>query len=328
MIDADKLLWANGRLRLLVTAMCNLSCFYCHNEGQSKGASFLQQDLFDHLLRLVASAPSSLAAVTFSGGEPLLHPELDSYIARFAEYVEHRTLVTNGLLLTRQRTAALRRAGVTKIRLGVDSLQKDRSRPSRVVGSHQRIANVIAMVEDAGIPLELNVVLSRFNLREIPDLIEYCFASGHSAKFFELIREVAGATRLEKAVFEATPVIGFTEFHRMLLASGRFSSHGYVPGLKQANYEYRSERSRIVYCNYLCEFGLCGKTGTRVDHRGAISACMEHHSIDYLIPGERLAYSQAKLKRIAEAGCESNNVTYVRAEVAANAGRQQTVALG
>jgi len=72
------MLWANHKLRLIVSSACNLDCFYCHNEGQRKSADLLPIDLFEHLLRLAYRNPVGLERATFSGGEPSCTPSLNT----------------------------------------------------------------------------------------------------------------------------------------------------------------------------------------------------------------------------------------------------------
>jgi GTP 3',8-cyclase len=106
-------MWANHKLRLIVSSACNLDCFYCHNEGQRKWADLLRIDLFEHVLRLAYKHPVGLERATLSGGEPLLHPRLEYFVRQLAPLTSHRTIVTNGLLLNERRLDSLRNAGVS-----------------------------------------------------------------------------------------------------------------------------------------------------------------------------------------------------------------------
>ena len=81
-------LWANDRLRLILTGKCNINCFYCHNEGQPKSNNFFPADLFARVIELLASKQSHLDSVTFSGGEPLLHPLLEKFIAEVVPFTK------------------------------------------------------------------------------------------------------------------------------------------------------------------------------------------------------------------------------------------------
>ena len=73
----------------------------------------------DHLARLGTSI------VTISGGEPLLHPELDEIIAHMREYPILAGLITNGYLLTADRIQRLNRAGLDHLQISIDNVMPD-----------------------------------------------------------------------------------------------------------------------------------------------------------------------------------------------------------
>ena len=60
-----------------------------------------------------------------SGGEPLLHPDLDAIIHRIREDGMIATLITNGYLLTRERIERLNRAGLDYLQISIDNVVPD-----------------------------------------------------------------------------------------------------------------------------------------------------------------------------------------------------------
>ena len=73
----------------------------------------------DHLARLGTSI------VTLSGGEPLLHPELDEIIAHMRRYPILSGMITNGYLLTADRIQRLNRAGLDHLQISIDNVMPD-----------------------------------------------------------------------------------------------------------------------------------------------------------------------------------------------------------
>src|SRR6201993_2646103 len=71
---------------------CNLACAYC-NEFDDFSKPVPTQEMFKRIDRLGAMGA---AVVTISGGEPLLHPDLDAIIARIRERGMLAGLITNG----------------------------------------------------------------------------------------------------------------------------------------------------------------------------------------------------------------------------------------
>src|SRR6185369_16580138 len=63
--------------------------------------------------------------ITISGGEPLLHPELDEIIARIRRNGMLAGLITNGYLLTAERIKRLNRAGLDHLQISIDNVMPD-----------------------------------------------------------------------------------------------------------------------------------------------------------------------------------------------------------
>lgn len=266
--------WANHKLRLIVTSQCNLNCFYCHNEGQPKATDFLSDDLFRHLLRVVRQRSDGLDIVTFSGGEPLLHQKLEHFIQSLKPVTRHRTVVTNGFLLDARRLASLRDSGVTKFRIGVDSLAQPNSRPSALFSQNRSIHEVLGLLQSEQMPYEINVVLTEFNRRELPELFRFCRDHQVSAKFFEHVKATSVPSKAGVTKAEVQPYVPFSEFEsvlRLVLPAAVHSLPGVFDG---ANELYDCSKFSIRYCRYLCVYGLCHLTGTRIDPRGFAYACL------------------------------------------------------
>src|SRR5262245_8838605 len=84
---------------LIPIRRCNLSCTYC-NEFDDHSRPVPTADVFRRIDRL---AMLGTGIITLSGGEPLLHPDLDGIIRRIRSHHIIATLITNGYLLSRDR---------------------------------------------------------------------------------------------------------------------------------------------------------------------------------------------------------------------------------
>jgi MoaA/NifB/PqqE/SkfB family radical SAM enzyme len=100
---------------------CNLACKYC-NEFDDFSKPIPPETMkrrIDDLARLGTSI------VTLSGGEPLLHPELDDIIAHMRTYPIIAGMITNGYLLTADRIKRLNRAGLDHLQISIDNVMPD-----------------------------------------------------------------------------------------------------------------------------------------------------------------------------------------------------------
>jgi MoaA/NifB/PqqE/SkfB family radical SAM enzyme len=100
---------------------CNLACTYC-NEFDKNSPPVLTSQMFRRIDRL---AELGTSIITFSGGEPTLHPDLDALIGRVREHDAIATLLTNGYLLTPARIKRLNSAGLDYLQISIDNVQPD-----------------------------------------------------------------------------------------------------------------------------------------------------------------------------------------------------------
>jgi MoaA/NifB/PqqE/SkfB family radical SAM enzyme len=100
---------------------CNLACAYCNEfDGHSKPVSV--ETMRQRLDRL---ADLGTSITTISGGEPLLHPDLDRIIAHVRRRGMIAGLITNGYLLTADRVKRLNRAGLDHLQISIDNVLPD-----------------------------------------------------------------------------------------------------------------------------------------------------------------------------------------------------------
>jgi MoaA/NifB/PqqE/SkfB family radical SAM enzyme len=100
---------------------CNLACAYCNEYDDVSKPVPLSEMLarIDHLGRL------GTTIITISGGEPLLHPDLDEIIRQMRRNGIIASLITNGYLLTAERIQRLNRAGLEHLQISIDNVMPD-----------------------------------------------------------------------------------------------------------------------------------------------------------------------------------------------------------
>jgi MoaA/NifB/PqqE/SkfB family radical SAM enzyme len=100
---------------------CNLSCAYCNEyDTYSKPVPL---DSMLHRLELLGRLNTGV--ITLSGGEPLLHPELDEIIRGIRKNAILAGLITNGYLLTADRVRRLNEAGLDYLQISIDNVMPD-----------------------------------------------------------------------------------------------------------------------------------------------------------------------------------------------------------
>jgi cyclic pyranopterin phosphate synthase len=158
-------------IRISLTQCCNLNCIYCHAEGEKNPEQELSADQIAEILRVAQKF--GVRSVKFTGGEPLLRPDLAEIIRSVPPGME-ASLTTNGTLLA-DRAQELKDAGLTRVNVSLDTL--DPARYEQITGSPmlgEALAGIEAALKAGLTPVKLNmVVLSGINDDEIDAFVDF-----------------------------------------------------------------------------------------------------------------------------------------------------------
>jgi len=162
----------SGDLRLSVTNGCNMKCVYCHNEGQDgKITQFLS---IDDIRKIVVGAMKfGLTKVRITGGEPLIHPDIENILVMFRDEMKFYNvgLNTNGVLGNKLISICEKKL-VNRIVIGMDYFDAPISKKSTVGVSSQNIKNTVLKVKGTGTPVEIATVFDN-NLKEIISFVRW-----------------------------------------------------------------------------------------------------------------------------------------------------------
>lgn len=175
-------------VRLSVTDRCDFRCVYCMSEKMT----FLPRSdvLSLEEIHQVASAFTRLGVrrIRLTGGEPLIRSNVLSLIESIGQLpgLEELLITTNGSQLV-EMAPALKKAGVTRINISLDSLEPERFRAMTRTGDLAKVlAGIEAAVATGFKQLRLNaVILKGRNDHEILDLLEYAMGLGVNIAFIE-----------------------------------------------------------------------------------------------------------------------------------------------
>lgn len=176
-------------LRLSVTDRCDLRCTYCRPPGRTDYHEPLDWLGFGELERIVAAlARLGVRRVRLTGGEPLLRRDLPRLAERLAALpgIEDLSLSTNAIRLA-PMAARLRKAGVGRVNISLDTLEPGRYREVTGGGDLARVLAGIEAARTAGMaPIRINTVVMRgVNDRELPSLVAYCMERNLTLRLIE-----------------------------------------------------------------------------------------------------------------------------------------------
>ncbi|AXM95855.1 GTP 3',8-cyclase MoaA [Pseudomonas plecoglossicida] len=177
-------------LRVSLTAACNYACSYCVPDGKRLVAA--QDELTAETLARGVSyliETAGIERLRITGGEPLVSPRLDAFLAAVAKLdLQDITLTTNGQLLSR-KLPQLQAAGIRRLNVSLDSLDPQAFRRIARGGD---LATVLAGMDQArsmGMQIKVNMVPMRGqNLDQVLPMLDYCLDRGYELRFIELMR--------------------------------------------------------------------------------------------------------------------------------------------
>jgi cyclic pyranopterin phosphate synthase len=183
-------------LRISVTDRCNLRCRSCMPEAEYVWLPRRDLLTFEEISTLV-DVFSSLGVnkVRLTGGEPLLRRDLPSLVEMLAaKPLRDLAMTTNGVLLA-GHVEALKKAGLNRITVSLDTLRADRSKTLSQRATHPSVLKGIASVAPAGFTGTKidTVALNGVNDDELVDLIEFGRTVPAEVRFIEYM-DVGGAT--------------------------------------------------------------------------------------------------------------------------------------
>lgn len=187
----DKFGRIHDNLRISVTDRCNVRCFYCMPEEGVKfmdRAGILSYEEIERFVRAVA--PLGITKLRITGGEPLVRRDLPGLIARLAgiEGIRDIALTTNAVLL-KEQAADLYRAGLRRLNIHLDTLDRERFlKITRRDDLGRVMAGIDAAVAVGFEKIKFNVVAVK-NLVE-PDIVpmaRFCRERGFEPRFIEFM---------------------------------------------------------------------------------------------------------------------------------------------
>ncbi len=170
-------------LDLYVTMRCNIRCGFCN----VRAGEYRHTDLpLARILSLLEEAAAlGLEEVHFLGGEPTLRLDLEQMIEHAVSLNLHTRIITNGMMLSRERLEGLARAGLKQVMISVDGLEATHNRLRRAgPDGWQTTMRCIRNALELGLRTRVSAVAYRDNYHELPGLME--LVEGMGAQIFSV----------------------------------------------------------------------------------------------------------------------------------------------
>lgn len=154
-----------------VTRACNLNCVHCYARAvEQKHEKELTHD--QGLAVIDDLADFGAPVILFSGGEPLMRPDLTE-LARYAVSKGMRAVIsTNGTLITREKANELKKIGLSYVGVSIDGMEPVNDRFRGKKGAFKAAMAGIKNCQEAGLKVGLRFTINRMNKDEIPDVLD------------------------------------------------------------------------------------------------------------------------------------------------------------
>jgi len=166
-----------------ITNECNLACLHCIEES-GPGKAFSDELDREGALRVVDELMANeVPYLSFSGGEPMLHPHFFEMVERVTSRGSQLKVETNGHYLTPENCARLKALEVKAVQVSLDGATSATFGRMRVRGEFDRTVEGIRNLVKAGVAVEINFSPAHFNIHEAGRIVDLAFELG-AASFY------------------------------------------------------------------------------------------------------------------------------------------------
>jgi cyclic pyranopterin phosphate synthase len=260
-------------LRLSATDRCDLRCGYCMPaEGVawlgSKQLLTLNEKI--HLLELLIGL--GIERVKITGGEPLLDPNVVELVERLTRLpLKDLALITNGTHLE-SLAGPLRKAGLKRITVSLDSLDKGRFKSMTRGGSLEKVWRGLLAGEQVGlVPLKINCVVLQDNKEDVLELARLTLEHAWEVRFIEYM-PVTASVHLARS--QGVPPLEVREmiekkFGKLEQVSGYFHA-------PSSDYRLPDAKGKIGFISSVSD-SFCSRCDRlRLSADGFLKLCMAH----------------------------------------------------
>ena len=178
------------------TNACNMYCDHCYRDAGCKAEEELSTAEAKTLLEQIARA--NFKIMIFSGGEPLMRPDIVELVAYASSLGLRPVFGTNGTLITLDMAQKLKAAGAMGMGISLDSMDKEkhdkfRKFPGAWEGAVQGMRNCRA----AGLPFQIHTTVMEWNNHELEALTDFAVAEGAVAHHFFFLVPTGRAKTIE-----------------------------------------------------------------------------------------------------------------------------------
>nr|WP_196594809.1 putative heme d1 biosynthesis radical SAM protein NirJ2 [Pectinatus sottacetonis] len=178
------------------TNACNMYCEHCYRDAGCKADEELSTSEGKRLLEQIAKAGFKI--MIFSGGEPLIRPDIVELAAYAGKLGLRSVFGTNGTLITEEMAQNLKNAGVMGMGISLDSMDKQKHNKFRnFAGAWEGAVRGMRNCRKAGLPFQIHTTVMDWNQHELEDITDFAVSEGAVAHHFFFLVPTGRAKTIE-----------------------------------------------------------------------------------------------------------------------------------
>ena len=161
-----------------ITNECNLACLHCIEEsgpGKAVADELGREEVLGVIDQLM---DNEVPYLSFSGGEPMVHPQFFRMVEHACANGRQLKIETNGHYLDAKNCERLRELGVKAVQVSLDGASRPTFNRMRVLGEFDTVVEGTKNLRAAGVPIEINFSPTRFNIGEIGAAVDLAHELG------------------------------------------------------------------------------------------------------------------------------------------------------
>ena len=170
-----------------ITQSCNFRCVYCGIGGEATASdiSMISPEQIRETVTLAANKGIRKFRVT--GGEPFIHNDIDEILTIFNEMGYFTLINTNGSLLTKHESLLRTLRNSLRFAVSLDTLVPAILKEISNVDCLGQTISGIRLLNELGLLMRINTVVTKMNYRELPDIIAFCQELGCDLKLLDIV---------------------------------------------------------------------------------------------------------------------------------------------
>jgi 12,18-didecarboxysiroheme deacetylase len=154
-----------------VTRRCNLRCVHCYSASDGRAAPD-ELSTEEGLALIENLAEFGSPVVLFSGGEPLVRPDLTQLVRHAVDRGMRAVISTNGTLIDARAASALKELGLSYVGVSLDGMRETNDRFRGREGAFDAAIQGIRRCKEVGLKVGLRFTMNRRNARDIPEIFD------------------------------------------------------------------------------------------------------------------------------------------------------------